>query len=156
MTNGARLAAIMKSNSLKTSRVVVAIIAWVALSILAVLGRAVYLNRDSRRSTEDALAVARLEYIAYKILSYRHDQGSWPDPALGLEVFLSREAAEPPGESAHVDPWDSPYRYLLTSGGFRVVSAGRDGEHGTDDDVMAEGRADGTVRVRDATSEDGA
>jgi len=43
-------------------------------------------------------------------------------------------------ESSRVDSWGTRYGLEVVGDGFRVISAGPDGEFGTDDDLVQEGR----------------
>ncbi len=64
-------------------------------------------------------ASKRLEQLRLSVEAHRIKTGSYP------EVFPWRVT----------DPWGNPYVYLTDADGYRLFSAGPDGEPGTDDDV---------------------
>lgn len=80
--------------------------------------------------------------IQSKLLQYQSDVGNFPSTADGLQALLTN-----PGGSAKwggpyfsveediKDAWNLPFEYELTGKGNKLVSAGPDGQSGTEDDV---------------------
>ncbi|MBM3381377.1 MAG: prepilin-type N-terminal cleavage/methylation domain-containing protein [Betaproteobacteria bacterium] len=80
--------------------------------------------------------------IQAKLLQYQSDVGSFPSTADGLQSLMTN-----PGSSAKwggpyftaeddiKDAWNNPFEYELTAKGNKLVSAGADGQSGTEDDV---------------------
>ena len=124
--------------------VVLAIIALVAALIVPnVIGRP-----DEARVT---VANADIRTISAALRMYRLDNGDYPTTAQGLAALAEKPTASPiprtwpeDGYLAEVprDPWDRPYLYRSPgeSGGFDLVSLGKDGKpggEGVDADIGA-------------------
>lgn len=74
-------------------------------------------------------------------------QESWGDLPLGRGEFDGWMDRRYPQESSREDAWGTRYRLQVRGDGFRVESAGPDGEFGTDDDIWREGvRTRGRIR----------
>lgn len=58
------------------------------------------------------------------------------------------------GDDAITDPWDKPYRYLISADGAKITiqSDGPDGIYDTDDDVLTEMRTPGRAPVDEVES----
>lgn len=70
--------------------------------------------------------------VTHRRLPERLDQLVEVDPAIG----------EPLIEALPLDPWDTPYEYERSGGTrFRILSAGPDRMHGTEDDLEWPGDA---------------
>jgi general secretion pathway protein G len=114
--------------------VVLAIIALVAVLIVPnVIGRP-----DQARVT---VAKTDLRTIAAALRIYRLDNGDYPTTDQGLQALVSRPTTppEPRGWAADgylpelpTDPWGNPYVYRSPgqSGGFDLMSYGKDGAEG--------------------------
>ncbi len=80
---------------------------------------------------------AELAEIGGALEDYRAETGGWP-PSGGRAVAVAllggggaKAYSEHPrkdGEGRLVDPWDTPYRFFFSRGGFAIQSAGRDGK----------------------------
>ncbi len=68
----------------------------------------------------------------------RHEQtrGVFPSRHPEFEAWLRERY---PQERSRVDPWGTGYRLEPRGETFRVISAGPDGEFGTEDDLFREG-----------------
>ena len=114
--------------------VVLAIIALVAALIVPSV-----INRpDQARVT---VARADMKSIGAALKMYRLDNGQYPTTEQGLAALAAKPStapvpaaypAEPYLPQPAVDPWGHPYVYRLGSGGFDLLSLGRDGKPGGD------------------------
>ncbi|WP_197277358.1 type II secretion system major pseudopilin GspG [Sphingomonas profundi] len=116
--------------------VVLAIIALVAALIVPnVIGRP-----DQARVT---VAQTDLKTIAAALKMYRLDNGDYPTSAQGLAALATRPTTAPEPRSyapegylaqVPVDPWGHPYVYRSPgeTGGFDLLSLGKDGKPGGD------------------------
>ena len=114
--------------------VVLAIIALVAALIVPNV-----INRpDQARVT---VAKADLRTISAALKMYRLDNGDYPTSDQGLAALAKKPTIEPVPSSwaadgylaqQPLDPWGHPYvyRYPATSGGFDLLSLGKDGKLG--------------------------
>ncbi len=127
--------------------VVLAIIALIAgLIVPNVIGRP-----DEARVT---VVNSDLRTISAALKMYRLDNGRYPTTEQGLAALANRPTTSPipttwpeEGYLAEVprDPWDNPYVYRSPgrSGGFDLMSLGKDGKPGgeeLDADISAQGR----------------
>jgi len=116
-------------------RFVVAVIAFLSLLI----GSMVLVRRWMARRAAMVTALAHVAELTVALKRYDVDCAALPTTAQGLSALATDPGVKgwrgPYVASIAVDPWGAPYRYELVSGGFRVVSAGPDGKHGTLDDI---------------------
>ena len=125
--------------------VVLAIIALIAgLIVPNVIGRP-----DEARVT---VAAADLRTISAALKMYRLDNGDYPTTQQGLAALAEKPTTPPlprtwpeEGYLAEVprDPWDRPYVYRRTGGGFELMSLGKDGKpggEGVDADIKPQRR----------------
>lgn len=73
-------------------------------------------------------AVLEAKTIENGALLFRSEHARWP---ARLEELVPRYLKD-----LHADPWGHPYAVFRGEGGMAIVSAGRDGELGTGDDVL--------------------
>lgn len=89
-----------------------------------------------------------LRAIESSLKTYRTNAGNYPTTAQGLEALVTKPATAPIPkrwvricETTPTDPWQTPYRYsALPEGnkrGFEIISAGKDGQFGTEDDFSS-------------------
>ena len=112
----------------------------VVVAILAILGaigaKGVIGNIEKARATA---AKTGVDNIKEAVATYHIEKGKFPT----LEQLISAEGDDEPmldgGEGALVDPWGTQYK-LEIKGKKRVIviSAGPDGEFGTEDDVRSD------------------
>ena len=76
---------------------------------------------------------SRVSEIARKIEA-EHAAGRSVPEVGSIEAFVSRHYRQKDGA---LDPWGLPFHLTRTSEGLRVVSAGRDHQIGTADDVLS-------------------
>lgn len=125
--------------------VVLAIIAVMAYLIVPnVIGRP-----DQARAT---VAQTDLRTISAALKMYRLDNGDYPTSGQGLPALVERPTSapearnwSPSGYLAELpeDPWGKPYAYAYDSGGFEIVTLGKDGKvggEGVDADISVTGR----------------
>jgi hypothetical protein len=82
---------------------------------------------------------ALLAFIVHNIELFKQDVGRWPATLDELRT-KPREAENWRGpylDGPAVDAWGRAVRYLFTATGYKVTSAGADGEFGTADDRTA-------------------
>ena len=101
--------------------------------LIAIVGPNVF---SALREAERSRAEAQMDIITQQVKQYylRHrklptslDQLTEEDPRTG----------EPLMEQIPDDPWGNPYEFkLLGNKKFQIVSAGEDGQEGTEDDVL--------------------
>jgi hypothetical protein len=79
-----------------------------------------------------------LKALAAGVEAYRRERGFYPEVETSAALvdhitprFLPRVLRE--------DPWDRPFSYSASPSGFRLGSAGPDGEPGTGDDILVTG-----------------
>ncbi|MBQ7262261.1 MAG: type II secretion system major pseudopilin GspG [Synergistaceae bacterium] len=91
--------------------------------------------RTQIRSIEDALEM------------YRLHNGNYPTTQQGLDALVTAPTTAPVpkryADGGYMkkipdDPWGGPYIYRNRDGRIHIISAGPDGEEGTDDDVTAD------------------
>jgi general secretion pathway protein G len=87
--------------------------------------------------------------ITAAIKTYRLNTGRYPTTEEGLKALVEQPITNPPLEGWRkvaaqlpADPWGSTYRYRLLpeghSAGFEIISAGKDREFGTEDDLSSQ------------------
>jgi hypothetical protein len=84
-------------------------------------------------------AQALLDFVAHSVLLFKEDVGRLP---VDLGELQTKPADTPGWRGPYVDGppldvWKRPITYLLTATGFKVISAGLDGEPGTRDDLTS-------------------
>ena len=79
---------------------------------------------------DNQVQTARLDLraLAESAQLYRHETGQWPTT---LQMLVPGYVKE-----LHADPWGNNYALYRGEGGIAIVSAGRDRELGTADDVV--------------------
>ena len=86
--------------------------------------------------------------IGSAIEAYRRNTGHYPATEQGLAALVSRPTTGPLAdgwskiaERIPIDPWENTYTYRLLpeddDRGFELRSAGKDGKHGTKDDLSS-------------------
>ena len=123
-----------------------AVLAMFGLPVLAVLG--------PRYSSYDPLAARRaaaytdMANLDTALEEYHADTGQFPTAAEGLNALVTAPAGVGGWEGPYLsslkkDPWGRPYLYRTGAAAgnrpYRLLSAGQDGNPGTEDDVKGEG-----------------
>ena len=86
--------------------------------------------------------------IGSSINAYRLNAGHYPSTEQGLKALMEQPFSDPLprrwtkiADRIPTDPWNTDYRYRLLpeddSRGFELLSAGRDGQFGTEDDLSS-------------------
>jgi hypothetical protein len=96
----------------------VTVILAIAVSVL-VLYFSVFFDKDD--TLKRFRASEMIEYLRYKIETYRFEHDSYPET---INVV-----------SNELDPWGRPYIYKLGEGTFTIMSTGADEKKGTGDDI---------------------
>lgn len=96
----------------------VTVVLAIAVSVL-VLFFSVFLGKDD--TLKKFRASEMVEYLRYKIETYRFEHGLYPET---INVISNK-----------LDPWGRPYIYKLGEGTFTIMSIGGDGKEGTGDDI---------------------
>ena len=86
-----------------------------------------YSKRDRARDLEIPAIQSGLD-------QYFSTHGRYPALDVGLKALVDAQVFE----KLPIDPWDRPYVYLLENERPLIVSLGRDGVLGTDDDLSSE------------------
>jgi general secretion pathway protein G len=88
--------------------------------------------------TEVKVAKAQLDAFEKALTRYRLGTGRYPPTQQGLDALVTRPADEPRWDGPYLtkavpmDPWDRAYAYRSPddNGGFALLSLGRDGKPG--------------------------
>ena len=86
--------------------------------------------------------------ISSSIKTYRLNAGHYPTIEQGLKALVEQPVTNPPlrrwtktADRIPTDPWNNEYRYRLLpeedERGFELLSAGKDGQFGTEDDLSS-------------------
>ena len=114
----------------------------VVVAILGILGAVAVTNVtghiESTRKTAAKTAVDNIKgAVTTWMLSHKKSQ-----PPSDLKVLVDASGDEEPaldgGEGALVDPWDNDYKIETKGKRFVIISAGPDGEFGSEDDIRSD------------------
>ena len=86
--------------------------------------------------------------IGSSLKTYRLSTGHYPSTEQGLGALVVKPVTDPPlqewskiADRVQRDPWDKEYRYQRLpeddNRGFELLSAGKDGQFGTEDDLSS-------------------
>lgn len=116
---------------------------------------AVVVPRLVHRADEAKISRAKadLRILSTQLDTYYMDTGEYPTTEQGLAALLEKPNPEPKnwkgpylkGKSIGTDPWGNEYIYRYpgkTEGQYDLLSAGPDGQEGTEDDIEAFGDAE--------------
>ena len=105
------------------------------LLLVATLALACQEGRDYAKTVAGGLDKARetemrasFHALAQALEAYQIDNNRLPDRLADLPDVAS-------GRLKAVDAWESPLRYRVSAYGYEVVSDGKDGQPGTEDDI---------------------
>lgn len=112
----------------------------IVVVIIGVLG-ALIVPQFMGRPEQAKITAARsdLKAIATAIEMYRLDNGHYPSTEQGLEALVTRPQGEPPAlnwsprgylRQVPIDPWGTPYQYVLAGSVFTLRSFGADKQPG--------------------------
>ena len=114
----------------------------VVVAILGILGAVAVTNVtghiESTRKTAAKTAVDNIKgAVTTWMLSHKKSQ-----PPSDLKVLVDASGDEEPaldgGEGALVDPWDNDFKIEVKGKKFVIISAGPDGEFGSEDDIRSD------------------
>lgn len=109
----------------------------VVVAILGILGTIAVQNVTQHLNTSRITAAeASCKSIAEAVTTYNIKNKKLPS---NINQLIEGTDDNPPilegGEGALIDPWDNEYKYEQHGKRFSIVSAGPDGEFGTEDDI---------------------
>lgn len=120
------------------------IVVTILASLMAVLGTQVAKLRDKARVKQ---AMIQIGEVMKAIEMYNNDCGHYPSASDGLsalapggESTCQNWGPEPYVKKVPVDPWGTPFQYILENGSAVVISLGQDkkeGGTGYDKDVSS-------------------
>jgi len=119
----------------------------VALTLLGIAGTFV-VGKIFDQLEDGKLSATSIQISGFKsqLKEFRRRCGFYPTTEQGLEALIDKPEGGrdckryPPegfidGDSIPDDPWDAPYEYVLEGNKPNIISAGPDGDVGTDDDI---------------------
>ena len=114
----------------------------VVVAILGILGAVAVTNVTGHiESTRKTAAKTAVDNIKGAVTTWMLSKKKSTPPS-DLKVLVDATGDEEPaldgGEGALVDPWDSDYKIEVKGKRFVIISAGPDGEFGTEDDVRSD------------------
>ena len=114
----------------------------VVVAILGILGAVGMQGVTGHiEKTRKTAAKTGVDTIKGAITNYMIDKKKSQPPS-SLNVLIEANGDEDPflegGEGALYDPWDNEYKLETRGKRFVVISAGPDGEFGTDDDIRSD------------------
>ena len=114
----------------------------VVVAILGILGAVAVTNVTGHiESTRKTAAKTAVDNIKGAVTTWMLTKKKSTPPS-DLKVLVDATGDEEPaldgGEGALVDPWDSDYKIEVKGKRFVIISAGPDGEFGTEDDVRSD------------------
>ena len=114
----------------------------VVVAILGILGAVAVTNVTGHiESTRKTAAKTAVDNIKGAVTTWMLTKKKSTPPS-DLKVLVDATGDDEPaldgGEGALVDPWDNDYKIEVKGKRFVIVSAGPDGEFGTEDDVRSD------------------
>jgi hypothetical protein len=123
-------------------KLILALIVALALGLTFPESRAVILDRSQPllNPAYHWLTAQEMNQIVEDLEFLGQSQGRLPTARGEFDAWLDRRY---PQERSRYDAWGERYRLQVTGDRFIVVSAGPDGQFGTDDDITREGQRSG-------------
>lgn len=114
----------------------------VVVAILGILGAVAVTNVTGHiESTRKTAAKTAVDNIKGAVTTYMLNKKKATPPS-DLKVLIEANGDEEPaldgGEGALMDPWDLEYKIDVKGKRFVILSAGPDGEFGTEDDIRSD------------------
>ncbi|MBR1921449.1 MAG: type II secretion system protein GspG [Kiritimatiellae bacterium] len=112
----------------------------VVVAIIGILGTIAIQNVKAYiDKTNETAARATVQNVADAVTAYYIGKKKMPT---SLNQLIEGTDDDPPvlegGDGALLDPWDNELKYEIKGKRFVVISAGPDGEMGTDDDIRSD------------------
>lgn len=112
----------------------------VVVAILGILGTIAIQNVTEHLKTANITAAqASVKSLSEAVTSYYIKNKKLPN---SLNQLVEGSDDDPPilegGEGALIDPWDNEYTFETHGKRFVIISAGPDGEKGTEDDIRSD------------------
>ena len=102
----------------------------IPLAIVVVLAAVAAYVFTRRVLWRDPTSSSSIKTLVGKIKTYRAETGSYPD---SLQMLV--DPMDPIEKKQTLDPWGNPLIYRSSATGFELLSAGKDGRPGTEDDL---------------------
>ena len=121
----------------------------VVVAIIGILGTIAIQNvKKYIDRTNETAARATVQSVSEAVTSYYIEKKKMPT---SLNQLIEGTDDNPPildgGEGALRDPWDNELKYEIKGKRFVVISAGPDGDFGTEDDIRSDKK--GTTKSED-------
>ncbi|WP_035606409.1 type II secretion system major pseudopilin GspG [Haloferula sp. BvORR071] len=122
----------------------------IVLGIIAVLlGSSISLISHITDGAKLQRVTSDFRSIGASVRTYQMNAGTFPSTAQGLQALITRPTSAPlPAKWTQVldklppDPWGNSYGYKFPGtkkpGEFELISRGKDGQEGTDDDLNSQ------------------
>lgn len=112
----------------------------VVVAILGILGTIAVQNvTENLKKANVTAAQASVKSLSEAVTSYYIKNKKLPTDLVKL---TEGSDDDPPilegGEGALIDPWDNEYKFEIHGKRFVIISAGEDGEFGTEDDIRSD------------------
>ncbi len=112
----------------------------VAVAIIGILGTVATMSITSNlEKAKGTAAKEAVGNIKAAVVNYNLQNKKWPSD---LTALITAKGDEDPvlegGEGALEDPWGTEYKMERSGKRIAIISAGPDGEFGTDDDVRSD------------------
>jgi general secretion pathway protein G len=109
-------------------------------TLMAVLVGGLGSGGDSAKKKETAIKVNNVQS---SLLKYQADVGSYPKKEEGLAALLTNPGIGAKWSGPYIgaeedlqDSWNNKFEYELTPKGIKIISNGKDGQAGSEDDLV--------------------
>lgn len=119
----------------------------IVLGIIAmILGGAIFAMKGIGDSAKVTQADADMKTLQSSLEMYKITAGSYPTTAEGFQALVTRPASAKRWakslDQVPLDPWKNPYGYRFPGrkkpGEYEIISKGKDGVEGTEDDLSSQ------------------
>lgn len=112
----------------------------VVVAILGILGTIAIQNvTEHLKKANETAAKASVDSLKEAVTTYYINNSKLPTSLSQLvEGSDDKPAILEGGEGALIDPWNNEYKYETRGKRFTIISAGPDGDFGTEDDIRSD------------------